>query len=64
MERTTDHSTRGKSNVPVYVLSLVGLAVYAGGTYVVVDQAGGVGVHSEDSNTPNGVMPGPPAFPH
>lgn len=51
-----------KSNVPMYVLTIVGLAFYAAATYVVVDQAGGVGVHADDSNTPNAVVPGPPAF--
>jgi hypothetical protein len=50
-----------KSNVPMYVLTAVGLAIYAATTYIVVDQAGGVGVHSDDSNTPNAIVPGPPA---
>ena len=49
-----------KSNVPMYVMTLVGLAIFAATTYVVVDQAGGVGVHADDSNTPNAVVSGPP----
>ena len=55
-------SEKQKSNVPLIVMTAVGLAIYAAATYVVVDQAGGVGVHSDDSNTPNAVVPGPPAF--
>ena len=51
----------GKSNVPLYVAALLGLTVYAVGTYVVVEVAGGTEVSSTDSNTPNGVVPGPPA---
>lgn len=51
-----------RSNAPMIVMTLLGLAVYAATTYIVVDQAGGVGVHSNDSNTPNAVVPGPPAF--
>lgn len=51
-----------KSNVPMYVMTFVSLAIFAATTYVVVDQAGGVGVRPEDSNTPNAVVPGPPAF--
>lgn len=58
---STSKST-GKSNVPMYVMTVLGLVIYAATTWVVVDNAGGVGVHSEDSNTPNGVVPGPPAF--
>ena len=53
---------KSKSNVPMIVMTLLGLAIYATGTYIVVDQAGGVGVHSDDSNTPNAVVPGPPDF--
>jgi hypothetical protein len=55
-------SKDGKSNVPLYVMTAVGLAIYAATTWIVVDNAGGVGVHSDDSNTPNAVVPGPPAF--
>ena len=40
----------------MYVLTLVGLAIYAATTWIVVDNAGGVGIHSDDSNTPNGVV--------
>lgn len=58
---STSKST-GKSNVPMYVLTLVGLAIYAATTWVVVDNAGGTGTNSDDSNTPNGVVSGPPAF--
>ena len=55
-------ASKSKSNIPMYVLTLVGLVIYAATTWVVVDHAGGVGVHANDSNTPNGVVPGPPAF--
>jgi hypothetical protein len=51
-----------RSNVPMYVLALVGLAIYGATTYVVTDVAGGTGVHSDDSNTPNAVVSGPPDF--
>ena len=51
----------GKSNAPLYVAALLGLTLYAVGTYVVVEVAGGTEVSSTDSNTPNGVVPGPPA---
>ena len=51
-----------KSNVPMYVLAILGLALYGATTYVVTEVAGGTGVHSDESNTPNGVVPGPPDF--
>lgn len=49
-----------KSNVPLYLATLLGLAVYAGGTYAVVQAAGGTEIRPEESNTPNHVVPGPP----
>jgi hypothetical protein len=60
MERKSN--VEHKSNVPLYVVSLLGLAIFTATTYVVVDQAGGVGVHPDDSNTPNFIVPGPPDF--
>lgn len=52
----------GKSNIPMFVASILGLVVYTVGTYVVVEVAGGTAVSSTDSNTPNGVTQGPPDF--
>ncbi|MCW2599753.1 MAG: hypothetical protein JWM02_1582 [Frankiales bacterium] len=51
-----------KSNLMPIVASIAGLAIYAVGTYVVVEAAGGTQVSSDYSNTPNGTVPGPPAF--
>ena len=51
-----------KSNVPMFVLAAIGMVVYAVGTYVVVETAGGTGISADYSNTPNGVTPGAPAF--
>ncbi len=58
---STSKST-SKSNVPMYALTVIGLVIYAATTWVVVDNAGGVGTNSDDSNTPNGVVSGPPPF--
>ena len=55
-------STKSKSNLSTYIAALMGLAIYAGGTYVVVDLAGGAAVETNDSNTPNGVTVGPPSY--
>lgn len=55
-------SMERKSNVPMIVLTVAGLAFYAVGTYVVVEVAGGTHVSSADSNTPNATVPGPPDF--
>jgi hypothetical protein len=55
-------AARNKSNVPMFVMAVIGLLVYSVGTYVVIEVAGGTGIHSEYSNTPNGVTVGPPAF--
>lgn len=51
-----------KSNVPMYVLTLLGLAIYGATTYVVTEVAGGTGNHADYSNSPNGVVTGPPDF--
>ena len=51
----------GKSNVPLYITTVLGLLIYAVGTYAVVEVAGGTDVSSEHGNTPNAVAPGPPA---
>jgi hypothetical protein len=55
-------TTKPKSNVPVFVMALVGLIVYGVGTYVVVEVAGGTGIKPSYSNTPNGVTAGAPDF--
>lgn len=59
MERVKSQS---KSNVPTVVGAIVATLVFAGATYVVVDQAGGTDVSPGYSNTPNGVTPGAPEF--
>jgi hypothetical protein len=51
-----------KSNLPMIVLSVIGLLIYTFGTYIVVDLAGGTKVSPDYSNTPNATVPGPPAF--
>ena len=55
-------SEQRKSLVPLIVGTLVGVAVYCVATTLVVDAAGGTKVESDYSNTPSGVVPGPPAF--
>ena len=51
-----------KSIVPLIVGAVVGTAVFCVSSYLVVDAAGGTKVESDYSNTPNAVVPGPPAF--
>ena len=53
---------RKKSNAPLYVGTILGLALYGVGTYVVTEVAGGTEVIETDSNTPNAVVPGPPGI--
>ncbi len=55
-------TTRSKSNAPVIIAAVIGTLIFSVVTYVVVDVAGGVDVGPEYSNTPNGVVPGPPEF--
>ncbi len=55
-------SEQRKSLVPFVVATIVGTAVFCVGTYVVTEMAGGTKLESDYSNTPNGVVPGPPAF--
>ena len=55
-------SEQRKSLVPLIVGTLVGVAVYSVATTLVIDAAGGSQVESDYSNTPTGVVPGPPAF--
>lgn len=43
-------------------LALLALALFSVVVYVVVSISGGVGVSPDYSNTPNAVVPGPPAF--
>ncbi|MGZ6793189.1 MAG: hypothetical protein ACXVFV_09570 [Mycobacteriales bacterium] len=51
-----------KSNLVPFVVTFLGLAIFAGGTYAVVEAAGGTKVDPAYSNTPNGVTPGAPDF--
>jgi hypothetical protein len=51
-----------KSNLVPIVASILGLVIYAVGTYAVVEVAGGTKISPAESNTPNGVTQGPPAF--
>jgi len=51
-----------KGNAPRIAAGLVGMLVFAVVTYVVTEVAGGTKVESGYSNTPNGVVPGPPDF--
>jgi hypothetical protein len=51
-----------KSNLVPIVATILGLAVYAVGTYVVVEVAGGTKIEPSYSNTPNGVTAGAPDF--
>lgn len=55
-------TANSKSPVPTVILAVIGLLIYGVGTYVVVETAGGTGIHSDYSVTPNGVTAGPPAF--
>ena len=55
-------AAKSKSNVPIYLATIIGVIVYGVGTYAVVEAAGGTDVTSTDSNTPNGVTVGPPAY--
>jgi hypothetical protein len=55
-------SEQRTSLVPLIVGAIVGTAVFCLTTYLVVEQAGGTKVESDYSNTPNAVVPGPPAF--
>lgn len=58
----TGTAAKSKSNVPLYLATIIGMLIYAVGTYVAVEAAGGTEVTSTDSNTPNGVTVGPPPF--
>ena len=53
---------KSKSNAPLIVGTLVSLAAFSVVTFAVVEQAGGTDVSPDYSNTPNAVVPGPPAF--
>ena len=53
---------KSKSNAGVIIAAVLGTLVFSVVTYVTVDIAGGVDVGPEYSNTPNGVVPGPPEF--
>lgn len=55
-------SEQRKSLVPLIAGTLVGVAVFGVATTLVVEAAGGTKVAPDYSNTPTGVVPGPPAF--
>jgi hypothetical protein len=55
-------AAKNKSNVPMLVMAILGITLYGVGTYVVVEVAGGTGIHADYSNTPNGVTAGAPDF--
>lgn len=55
-------SEQRTSLVPLIAGTLVGVTVFCVVTTLVVDAAGGTKVESDYSNTPTGVVPGPPAF--
>ena len=55
-------TTARKSSAPMIVGAVLGTLLFAAATYVVVDVAGGTEVEADYSNTPNGVVPSPPAF--
>ena len=52
---------KSASDTPKIILTVVGLAIYAAGTYAVVEAAGGTDVSGAHGNTPNATVPGPPA---
>ena len=52
---------KSTSDAPKILLTVLGLAIYAVGTYAVVEAAGGTEVSSHYGNTPNATVPGPPA---
>jgi hypothetical protein len=49
-----------RSNTVTLVVAFLATVVFGVITYVCVEVAGGTGISSEYSNTPNGVVPGPP----
>ena len=49
-------------NVGTTVFSLLVLALFCVATFMIVKAAGGTDVSPSYSNTPNAVVPGPPAF--
>jgi hypothetical protein len=55
-------TTAGKSNTGVILAAVLGVVVYAVGTYVAVEAAGGTKIEPSYGNTPNGVTVGPPGF--
>jgi hypothetical protein len=55
-------TNKKKSDAPMIIGAVLGIAVFATVTYVAVDVAGGTSVETNDSNTPNGVTVGPPSY--
>ena len=53
---------KSKSNLPLITGTVVSLALFCITTVAVDKQAGGTDVSPDYSNTPNGVVPGAPAF--
>ena len=58
----TSRTTTSKSNTGVILAVVLGVVVYAVGTYVAVEAAGGTKIEPSYSDTPNGVTVGPPGF--
>ncbi len=58
----TSRTTTSKSNTGVILAAVLGVVVYAVGTYVAVEAAGGTKIEPSYSDTPNGVTVGPPGF--
>ncbi len=58
----TSRTSTSKSNTGVILAAVLGVVVYAVGTYVAVEAAGGTKIEPSYSNTPNGVTVGPPGF--
>lgn len=55
-------ATTSRSNAGTILLAVVALLLLGVVTFAVVKAAGGTDVSPAYSNTPNAVVPGPPAF--
>ncbi len=58
----TSRTTANKGNTGVILAAVLGIVVYAVGTFVAVEAAGGTKIEPTYSNTPNGVTVGAPGF--
>ena len=57
---TIKPASKPKRDLPMILAAVLGTIAFAVGTYAVVEAAGGTDVEADYSNTPNGVVPGPP----